>query len=75
MALIKLGKDPDSPSGGSPTIYLDDVTNKYLVQGVTVLDKERLDQMDLPSHESVVEIPRTMVQFFLEVTGEEGPDV
>ncbi|MFD9426912.1 MULTISPECIES: hypothetical protein [unclassified Streptomyces] len=75
MALIKLGKDPESPSGGSPTIYLDDETNKYLVQGVTVLDKERLEQMDIPGHESVVEIPRHMVQFFLEVKGEEDPDV
>lgn len=75
MALIKLGKDPESPSGGSPTIYLDDVKNTYLVQGVTVLDEERLKEMDLPGHESVVEIPRRMVQFFLEVKGEEGPDV
>jgi hypothetical protein len=24
MALRKLGKDPESPSGGSPTIYLDE---------------------------------------------------
>lgn len=75
MALIKLGKDPESPSGGSPTIYLDDETNEYLVQGITVLDKERLDQMDIPGHESVVEIPRRMVQFFLEVKGAEDPDV
>lgn len=26
MALIKLGKDPESPDGKSPTVYLDDET-------------------------------------------------
>ncbi|GLF93956.1 hypothetical protein [Streptomyces yaizuensis] len=75
MALRKLGKDPESPSGGSPTIYLDDEKDTYLVQGLKVLDGERLGQMDVPGHESVVEIPRRMAQFFLEVKGEEGPDV
>ncbi|MFJ9158657.1 hypothetical protein ACIRPS_17860 [Streptomyces griseoviridis] len=67
MALIKLGKDPESPSGGSPTIYLDDTKDSYLVQGWKVEDVERLVQMDIPGHESVVEIPRRMVQFFLEM--------
>ncbi|MYV53728.1 hypothetical protein [Streptomyces sp. SID3212] len=67
MALIRLGKDPESPSGGSPTIYLDDARDNYLVQGWKVEDAERLEQMDIPGHESVVEIPRRMVQFFLEM--------
>jgi hypothetical protein len=67
MALRKLGKDPESPSGGSPTIYLDEEKDNYLVQGWKVEDIERLRQMDIPGHESVVEIPRRMVQFFLEV--------
>ncbi|WP_030563644.1 hypothetical protein [Streptomyces aureocirculatus] len=75
MALRKLGKDPESPSGGSPTIYLDDTKDTYLVQGVKVDDAERLAMMDLPDHETVVEIPRRMVQFFLEVKRAEGPGV
>lgn len=41
--------------------------DNYLVQGWKVEDIERLRQMDIPGHESVVEIPRRMVQFFLEV--------
>ncbi|MFI5617480.1 hypothetical protein [Streptomyces sp. NPDC051567] len=65
MALIRLGKDPNSPDGNSPTIYVDDETDRYLVQGFKVLDKKRLGQMDIPEHETVVEIPRNMVQFFL----------
>ncbi len=32
MALIKLGKDLESPEGKSPTIYLDDEKDTYLVQ-------------------------------------------
>ncbi|MGW1746738.1 hypothetical protein ACWCRD_14175 [Streptomyces sp. NPDC002092] len=75
MTLRNLGKDPESPSGGSPTVYLDDEKNTYLVQGWKVLDDERLGQMDIPGHESVVEIPRRMVQFFLEVQREHGSDV
>ncbi|MEU1309131.1 hypothetical protein ABZ419_09575 [Streptomyces cinnamoneus] len=65
MALIKLGKDPNSPDGNSPTIYLDPEKDRYLVQGFTVLDEERLKQMNIPPHETVAEIPRYMVQFFL----------
>ncbi|MFD9486275.1 hypothetical protein ACFWBX_20290 [Streptomyces sp. NPDC059991] len=75
MALRKLGKDPESPSGGSPTIYLDEEKDTYLVQGWK-LDSERLDQMDIPGHESAVEIPRRMVQFFLEVKkNDEAPEL
>ncbi|GAU64850.1 hypothetical protein SSP35_01_01860 [Streptomyces sp. NBRC 110611] len=74
MTLHKLGKDPESPSGGSPTIYLDDAKDTYLVQGWKIEDADRLTQLDLPAHETVVEIPRRMVQFFLEVNGDEGPD-
>ncbi|MEU5428499.1 hypothetical protein AB0H73_23330 [Streptomyces olivoreticuli] len=75
MALRKLGKDPESKSGGSPTIYLDEEKDTYLVQGWKVEEGERLGQLDLPGHEMVVEIPRRMVQFFLEVQGDEGADV
>ncbi|MFG2996273.1 hypothetical protein [Streptomyces sp. NPDC048340] len=65
MALRMLGKDPNSPDGNSPTIYLDEETDRYLVQGYAVLDDERLKQLNLPPHEGAVEIPRHMVQFFL----------
>ncbi|MBO4255624.1 hypothetical protein [Streptomyces griseorubiginosus] len=76
MTLRRLGKDPESPSGGSPTIYLDEEKDSYLVQGWKVEDAERLGQLDIPGHESVVEIPRRMVQFFLEVKrDDEAPDV
>ncbi|MFI5915787.1 hypothetical protein [Dactylosporangium sp. NPDC051541] len=69
MALQFLGKNPDSPDGDSPTIYLDRTTDSYIVQGWKVTDPERLAQLSLPEHETVIELPRRMVQFFLEVNG------
>ncbi|MFJ1649149.1 hypothetical protein [Streptomyces sp. NPDC088258] len=74
MTLHMLGKDPNSPEGKSATVYYDDVADKYLVQGLKVLDEERLAQLDLPGHETVVEIPPYMTQFFPEVNGG-GTDV
>ncbi|MEV6421352.1 hypothetical protein [Streptomyces sp. NPDC051662] len=59
----------------SPTVYLDDAKDNYLVQGWKVLDKERLAQLEIPEHETVVEIPRRMAQFFLEVKGDDGSHV
>lgn len=74
MALRLLGKDPNSPEGKSPTVYYDDVADRYLVQGLKVLDEERLTQLDMPDHETV-EIPKYMVNFFPEVSGGGGADV
>ncbi|MDQ8704868.1 hypothetical protein RCO28_20575 [Streptomyces sp. LHD-70] len=76
MTLHMLGKDPNSPDGKSATIYYDDVKDRYLVQGLKVLDEERLSQMDLPNYETVVEIPKYMAQFFPEVNGDSAePEV
>ncbi|WP_380279953.1 hypothetical protein [Kitasatospora purpeofusca] len=69
MALHKLGQDPDSPEGKSPTVYFDDATGNYILQGWKVLDPERLAQMDIPGHETVIEFPRRMMRFFPEVNG------
>ena len=67
MTLRMLGKDPNSPNGNSPTVYLDEETDRYLVQGFKVVDEERLAQLNLPAHETVVDIPRYMAQFFLAI--------
>ncbi|MFF3672447.1 hypothetical protein ACFYYS_00530 [Streptomyces sp. NPDC002120] len=64
MAVHKLGKDPESKTGDSPTVYLDDETDNYLVQGWKV-DDGRRSAMNLPENEDVIEIPRRMVQFFM----------
>ncbi|MFI6687749.1 hypothetical protein [Streptomyces sp. NPDC050485] len=74
MAPHMLGKDPESPDGKSATVYYDDVADRHLVQGKKVLDLERLAQLDLPDHETVVEIPTYMAKFFPEVSGGRGAD-
>lgn len=51
------------------------MTDKYLVQGLKVLDDERLSQLDVPDHETVVEIPKYMTQYFPEVRGGGRADV
>ncbi|MGA5819565.1 hypothetical protein ACPC54_17120 [Kitasatospora sp. NPDC094028] len=73
MALHKLGQDPNSPEGKSPTVYFDDATGNYILQGWKVLDPERLSQMDIPGHETVIEFPKRMMQFFPEVNGGSSP--
>lgn len=67
MSLVFLGKDPDSPVNGSPTVYLDTERDTYVVQGWKVEDQERLAQMNIPGHETVIEIPKRLMQFFPEV--------
>jgi hypothetical protein len=68
MALRFLGKDPDSPDGGSPTVYYDDERDTYVLQGWRVLDARRA-QLSVPDHETVIEFPRRMMHFFPEVNG------
>ncbi|MDH6117240.1 hypothetical protein [Kitasatospora sp. GAS204B] len=39
-----------------------------------MLDSDRLEQLDLPDHETVVEWPEYMPMFFPEVSGDSGSD-
>jgi hypothetical protein len=71
MALKFLGKDPNSLNNGSPTVYLDEERDTYVLQGWKV-DDERTKELDVPAHETVIEFPRRMMQFFPEVTGGNG---
>ena len=71
MALRFLGKDPDSGYNGSPTVYLDEDRDTYVLQGYRVTD-DRLSEMNIPDNETVIEFPRRMTQFFTEVTGAGG---
>ena len=74
MALRFLDKDPDSPNGDSPTLYYDEETGNYLIQGWKVTDAGRLAQLRLPEHETVIEFPMRMMHFFPEVNGGGAPD-
>jgi hypothetical protein len=70
MALRFLGRDPNSPSGGSPTVYYDDQDDTYVLQGWRV-DQTIVTDLDVPEHEAVIRFPRRMMDFFPEVNGGE----
>ncbi|MCW6010024.1 hypothetical protein K1W54_36595 [Micromonospora sp. CPCC 205371] len=74
MAMRFLGKDPESPNGDSPTLYYDEERDTYLLQSWKVTDPERLAQMSIPDHETVIEFPERMMRFFPEVNGGSGAD-
>ncbi|WP_084960218.1 hypothetical protein [Thermoactinospora rubra] len=64
MALRFLGKDPDSPNGGSPTLWQDTDTGDLIVQGYTLTDPAAVAEVGaLPPGEAVVRIPVRMLQF------------
>jgi hypothetical protein len=67
MALQFLGKDPDSQVGDSPTLFYDPDRDTYVFQSWKVTDPERLAQLSVPDHETVIEFPRRMMRFFPEV--------
>lgn len=67
-----LGKDPNSPGNDSPTIW--DDGDAYVVQGYKITDAATLAEVgEVPAHETVLRIPKHMMQFFPEVNG--GGDV
>ena len=55
MQLTFLGST--SNNGGSPTLFGTD-RDTYLIQGWKVLDADMLAQLNLPEHETVIEVPR-----------------
>lgn len=58
MKITFVGKE--SGDKGSPTIYTSD-RDTYLVQGWRVSDPEALADMNVPDHETVVEVPRGLL--------------
>ncbi len=68
MSLRFLGKDPNSESNNSPTIW--DDGDDYVIQGWRVTDQATLAEVgDVPAHETLVRIPKRMMPFFPEVPG------
>jgi hypothetical protein len=66
--MIFLGKDPDSGANGSPTVW--DDGESYVIQGWRITDEATLAEIgEVPSHETVVRIPKRMMGFFPEVGG------
>ncbi|MFF0740535.1 hypothetical protein ACFYVL_09045 [Streptomyces sp. NPDC004111] len=64
MALHLLCKDPVSPHNNSPTLYYDDQADTFLLQSWIVKDTGRLAGLQIPSHETVVEFPKRLLDLF-----------
>ncbi len=60
MQLTFLGSE--SNNGGSPTLFGTD-RGTYLIQGWKVLDAETLAELNLPEHETVIEVPKALLRF------------
>ncbi|GAA3747908.1 hypothetical protein ACRWOO_15450 [Streptomyces sp. NEAU-PBA10] len=75
MALHLLCKDPESPNNGSPTLYYDDVSRNYLLQGWRVTDPGiRLPELVIPRHETIVEFPSRLLRLFPPLDGVRKPE-
>jgi hypothetical protein len=60
MELSLLGSE--SKSGGSPSLYATD-RGTLVVQGWRITDAEALDALEIPDHETAVEIPVALLRF------------
>ena len=62
-----LGKDPESHTGESPTLFATDRTDRvtYIAQGWKVTDPQALaDVGDVPDHEGLIEIPEDVLKMY-----------
>jgi hypothetical protein len=74
MAIQFVGKDPESPTGSCPAVFIDESTGDFLMQGSTVTDPDVLARVSQDSpvleHETVVRLPARMRAMILEACGE-----
>jgi hypothetical protein len=69
MKITFLGKD--STPNDSPTLYATD-RETYLVQGYVVTDPDALAAMHIPRGETVVEVPKRLMEYLPEDAHAEG---
>lgn len=65
MKLFFLGTS--SGGGGCPTLFETD-RDTYVIQGWKVLDPEALAAMDIPDHETAIEVPTALLGFATQPT-------
>ena len=72
MAPRFLGKDPDSPQGGSPSLW--DDGDSYVIQGWRVTDAADLSellrsagQQQVPAGETLIRFPKRLMRMFPEL--------
>ncbi|MFJ1757084.1 hypothetical protein [Kitasatospora sp. NPDC088134] len=69
MALRFVGKDDKSGDHGSPTVFVDEDTSDFIVQGWKIdaaTEEQVLAAGSIPDHETVVRIPARMAKVLKE---------
>ncbi|MEU3751796.1 hypothetical protein AB0H17_03360 [Streptomyces olivoreticuli] len=64
MALRFIAKDDKSGVNGSPSIFVDEETSDFVLQGWKVDERTEADVLSvgpIPAHEAVIRIPARMV--------------
>jgi hypothetical protein len=68
-----LGKDPDSPQGGSPSLW--DDGDSYVIQGWAVTDAAALSELlvaagqeQIPAGETLLRFPKRLMHMFPELS-------
>ncbi len=83
MALRFIGVDPNTPSTGSPTVWVDEADGSIIIQGWKITDDTTWDNIKatgqkwdpIPDHEDVVRIPERMKPILREALGDFRTDV
>jgi hypothetical protein len=67
MALRFLGIDPATDGDNCPTVWIDEDTGDYVLQGWCITDSQTLAEIgDVPANEVVMRFPARMVRFLRE---------
>jgi hypothetical protein len=71
MALRFIGKDPDSPNNGSPTVWVDEDDGSIVIHGWKITGESATAEITaakpIPDHETVLRLPERMKPFLVEV--------
>lgn len=70
MALQFIGKDPESPDDGSPTVWVDESDDSIVLQGWRITDEPTLTDIGaVPSGETVLRLPARMAPILRQALG------
>lgn len=62
MALTFIGKDPGSEHGNSPTVWVDETTHDFVIQGWKPDEVTLAGCGTVPGHEAVIRVPSRMTE-------------
>jgi len=71
VTLRFVGIDPNTDGEHCPTVWVDELTGDYILQGWRIAEPGTLAEIgDVPDGETVMRFPRRMARFLREANGE-----